>query len=134
MSRTWAFAIESDVATDDFGRSHLNVCVCFPGIDVGHDLLSFHMLAIPLLEETHGGESLYAFCSKVLNALCPTWKERIIGLSTDGGAPNLTGCNVGFATRLANAAGNDRAFYRVWSLAHPLDLIFKASLHAIADA
>jgi hypothetical protein len=53
MSRNWAFSIGSDVATDDFGHSHLNVCVCFPGIDVGDHLLSFHLLAIPLFEESH---------------------------------------------------------------------------------
>ena len=133
MSTTWAFAIGSDVATDDFGHSHLDVRVRFPGIDVGDDLLSFHLLAIPLFEESHSGESLFAFCSKVFDALCPTWKDKIIGSSTDG-APNMTGCNVGFTTRLANAAGNNRAFYRVWCLAHQLDLIIKASLHAIADA
>jgi hypothetical protein len=46
------------------------------------------LLAIPLFEESHSSKSLYAFCSKVLDALCPTWKERIIGLSTDG-APNM---------------------------------------------
>ena len=132
MSSTWAFAIGSDVATDDFGHSHLDVRVRFPGINVEDDLLSFHLLAIPLFEESHSGESLYAFCSKVFDALCPTWKAKIIGSSTDG-APNMTGCNVGFTTRLANAAGTDRAFYRVWCLAHQLDLIIKASLHAIAD-
>jgi hypothetical protein len=96
----------------------------------GH--LSFHLLAIPLFEESHSGESLYAFFAKVFDALCPTWKEKIIGSSTDG-APNMTGCNVGFTTRVATAAGNDRAFYRVWCLAHQLDLIVKASLHSIAD-
>lgn len=46
----------------------------------------------------------------------------------------MTGCNVGFTTRLANSVDNHHAFYRVWCLAHQLDLIVKASLHAIADA
>lgn len=133
MSRSWAFAVGSDVATNDFGHSHLDVRVRFPGIDAADDLLSFHLLAIPLFEEAHSGASLYDFFSKVFDALCPTWREKIIGSSTDG-APNMTGCNVGFTTRLATAAGNDRAFYRVWCLAHQLDLIVKASLHSIADA
>jgi hypothetical protein len=132
MTRAWAFAVGSDVATDDFGHSHLDVRIRFPGVDAADDLLSFHLLAIPLFEESHSGESLYAFFAKVFDALCPTWKEKIIGSSTDG-APNMTGCNVGFTTRLATAAGNDRAFYRVWCLAHQLDLIVKASLHSIAD-
>ena len=53
MSRTWAFAVGSDVATDDFGHSHLDVRVRFPGIDAGDDLLLFHLLPIPLFEESH---------------------------------------------------------------------------------
>jgi hypothetical protein len=132
---SWAFAIGSDVATDDFGHLvYLDVHVRFPGIDAGDNLLlSFHLLALPLFEETHSGQSLYSFFSKVFEALCSTWKERIIGSSTDG-APNMTGCNVGFTTRLAIAAGVDRGFYHVWCLAHQLDLTIKASLHAIADA
>jgi hypothetical protein len=134
MAKTWYFAVASDVSIDDFGHSHLDVRVRFPGVETGDDLLSFHLLAIPLFEESHNGASfLYAFFAKVFDALCPTWTEKIIGSSTDG-APNMTGCNVGFTTRLANIVGNHHTFYQVWCLAHQLDLIVKASLHAIADA
>ena len=116
MLRTWAFAVGSDVATDDFGHYDLDVRVRFPGIDAGDDLLSFHLLAIPLFEESHSGQSLYSFFSKVFEALCPTWKGRIIGSS------------------LAIAAGVDCVVYCVWCLAHQLDLTIKASPHAVANA
>ena len=48
MLRTWAFAVGSDVATDDFGHYDLDVRVRFPGIDAGDDLLSFHLPAMTL--------------------------------------------------------------------------------------
>ena len=48
ISQVWAFSVGSDVSTDDFGSSRLDVRVQFPGIDNGNDLLSFHILAIPL--------------------------------------------------------------------------------------
>ena len=44
----------------------------------------------------------------------------------------MTGCNVGFATQLANVFIGGK-FYRLWGLAHQLDLIIKAGLHAISD-
>lgn len=132
MKKSWAFAVASDVCTDDFGNSHLDVRVRFPGLDTGDDLLSFHLLAIPLFDESHSGASLFEFFAKVFDALCPNWKDKLIGSSTDG-APNMTGCNVGFTTQLANAVNGD-AFYRIWCLAHQLDLIIKAALHAMADS
>jgi hypothetical protein len=55
-------------------------------------------MAIPLFEESHTGESLFKFVSKMLDALCSDWRLRLIGSSTDGAA-NMTGCNVGFTTR-----------------------------------
>jgi hypothetical protein len=132
MKKSWAFAVASDVSTDDFGNSHLDVRVRFPGIQVGDDLLSFHLLAIPLFDESHSGASLFDFFVTVFDALCQDWKDKLIGSSTDG-APNMTGCNVGFTTQLANATNAD-GFYRIWCLAHQLDLIIKAALHALTDA
>lgn len=121
MSKSWAFAVASDVSTNDFGNSYLDVRIRFPGLEVGDDLLLFHLLAIPLFEESHTGESLFNFFVKVFDALCPMWKDKLIGSSTDG-APNMTGYNVGFTSQLATAVSWP-AFYRVWCLAHQLDLI-----------
>ena len=109
IGQAWAFDIGSDVSTDDFGSSHLDVRVRFPGIDNGDDLLSFQLLAITLFDESHSGKSLFNIFAKVLGVLCPQWKHKIIGSLTDG-APDITGCHSGFTTRLSNVAlGN--AFY-----------------------
>jgi hypothetical protein len=71
MSRSWAFAVASEVSTDVFGHSHLDVRVRFPGVEVGDDVLSFHLPAIPLFNEQHTGESLCNMFVKVFDSLCP---------------------------------------------------------------
>lgn len=79
MDRRRALSVAADVSTDDFGRSHVDDCIRMPGGDVIDDLLSLHLLAIPLFEETHGGASLFNVFPTVFGALCPTWKMNIIG-------------------------------------------------------
>jgi hypothetical protein len=91
MSRSWAFTVVSDVSTDAFGLSHLDVRVRFPDVDVGDDVLSFHLLAISLCKEQYTGESLCNLFVKVFDSLCPVWRDKLIGSSTDG-APNMPGC------------------------------------------
>ena len=56
---------------------------------------------------------------------------NIIGSSTDS-APSMTGCNIDFTTHLDNVVIGSK-FYRLWGLAHQLDLITKAGIHAISD-
>ena len=80
MSSTWAFSISSNVATDSFGHSHLDVCVRFPRIDAGDDLLSFHLLAVPLFEESHSGASLFASTAKILMHCVQHGGQRLLAL------------------------------------------------------
>ena len=99
--------------------------------DVADNMLSFHLLAVPLFEAANSGASLFILLSKVFDALFRAWKVKIIGLSTDG-APSMTGGNFGFMTQLANVVVGGK-LYRVWGLAHQLDLTIMAGLHMIAD-
>jgi hypothetical protein len=57
---------------------------------------------------------------KVLDVICPGWRDSLIGVATDG-ARNMTGRHVGLLTFLDNAIGPN--FIRVWCGAHQLDLI-----------
>ena len=84
-----------------------------------------------MFDELRSVQSIFNLVAKVLDVLCPQWKHKIIRSSTDG-APNMTGCHSGFTTRLANGALG-QVFYRVWCLAHQLNIIIKDSLKAIAD-
>ena len=102
-----------------------------PGRDVADDLLLFHILAVRLSEAAHSSDSVFMLLSKVFDALCTAWKVKIIISSTDG-APSIKGCNVGFVTQLANVVIGSK-FYRVWGLAHQLNLVIKGRLQAISD-
>lgn len=119
------------MSKEDFGSSHLDVCIRMVGGDITDDLLPFHHLAILLIEEAHSGTSLFKEFFKVFGALILTWEMKIIASCTDGAA-NMTECNVSFSTQLANATGNGN-FYPVWGLARQLGPIVKPGLHGIAD-
>jgi hypothetical protein len=132
MHATWAFAIAADVSTDNSGSSHLDTRIRLAPVSVNcHDILSFHLLEIPLFQESHSGESLFDHMSKFLYAMCSNWCGKLIG-STSDGAPNMTGCVQEFSTRLQRAVSSS-VFYRVWCLAHQLDPIVKAGSPGIAD-
>ena len=47
MSHSWAFLVATDVSTDGFGSSHLDLRIRIPGRDVANDLLSFHLMEAP---------------------------------------------------------------------------------------
>ena len=63
---------------------------------------------------------MFAVTGKILDVLCPNWKEKIIGVTTDG-ASNMTGCHVGVVTQIARLS--NKGFFRIWCAAHQLDLI-----------
>ncbi len=71
------------------GNSHLDAGVQFHSVGSGEPLLSFHFMIIPLINESHSGESLFNHVAKVLDPICPDWRFRLIGSSTDG-AGNMT--------------------------------------------
>lgn len=93
----WAFSIAADASTDQLGNSHLDIRLRLTTFEIGGDMLSFHLLAIPLFNESHSGRSLFNHVIKLLAALCPDWTARCIRSSTDG-APNMTGCESGFSS------------------------------------
>ena len=63
MLHSWVLSVATDVSTDGFGSSHLDVHILMPGCDVADDLLSFHLLAVPLFEAAHIGASLFILFS-----------------------------------------------------------------------
>ena len=112
MECSWAFAVVADVSLDNFGGSYLDTRIrMVPVSRECEEILSFHFMAILLFDESHSGESLFDFMVKLLDPLCPNWREKLIGSTTDG-APNMTGCVQGFTTRLQDAV-TSKVFYRV---------------------
>lgn len=90
----------SDESKEYFDGSHLNLRVSIPGCDVS-DLLAVYLLAIPLFNTAQSGASIFCLLSKDLKTMCMAWRVKVIGSPTDG-APNMTGCNVGFTMQLVN--------------------------------
>jgi hypothetical protein len=132
MRKCWAFAIAADESSDAGLDSHLDVRIQFPPI-AGVEHSSFHLLAIPMFDRSHTGKD-YADCViKVLDALYSEWRTKLIGVSTDG-AGNMTGHNIGFSALLRNESKCKDAFYRVWCIAHQLDLVVKESINRLDDS
>jgi len=127
LKASWAFAIGADVSTDSYGNSYLATRIRLaPTTNHTEELQSFHFLAIPLFDESHTGENLFETIAKLLSAVCESWPEKIIGSTTDGAA-NMTGSVKGFSTRL-QAASSSPSFYRIWCLAHQLNLVVEQAV------
>ncbi len=101
MKAHWAFSIGADEANEQGQDSHLDVRIRFPpvvGFEGGPAIKhEFHLLAIPLLDLTSSGRVYADLLIKVLSALCPDWRMKLLGSSTDG-AGNMTGHSSGFST------------------------------------
>jgi hypothetical protein len=59
---------------------------------------------------------------KLFDAICPLWKHKLIGCSTDGAA-NMTGRLSGVVTRIQNVVKPN--FIRVWCLVHQIDIVMQ---------
>ena len=60
------------------------------------------------------------FAADFFNALSDNWKEKLIGISSDG-ASNMSGRFSGVVTRLHQVSV--QGCYRVWCAAHQMDLV-----------
>ncbi len=115
LSDCWAFSLALDGATHQ-STSYLDIRVHFWA---GDNIHNFHLLALPM-NERHMRQSMFDMIVKVLDVICPGWRDSLIGVATDG-TRNMTGRHVGLLTFLDNATGPN--FIRVWCGAHQLDLI-----------
>jgi hypothetical protein len=117
LSNVWAFAIALDCSTHQ-ATSYLDVrCRFF----FNGDMQNFHLLAIPLFER-HTGENMFKTLAVFMDALCPSWKQRVISVSTDGDR-SMTGHISGMSTRIEQVA--TPGFIRIWCGLHQLDLVMQ---------
>ena len=123
MRNSWAFSIGADESNNGGADSHLDVRIQFPAIR-GTEQNDFHLMAIPMHDRSHTGEEYASAVKRVLNVLCPEWRVKLIGTSTDG-AGNMAGHVGGYSTRLMSESDFPDIFFRVWCLAHQLDLVIK---------
>jgi hypothetical protein len=114
----WTFSIALDSATHQ-STSYLDVRL---RLFIASSVQNFHLFALPLLDR-HTGAVMFDMITKALDILCPDWKAKLMGCSSDG-ARNMTGRFQGVVTRIARIV--DSSLIRIWCGAHQLDLVIQA--------
>jgi hypothetical protein len=116
-----AFFIAVDTSTVECtGYLDFRVHVC-----VMYEIENLHVRAIPQ-RDRHTGEIIFNEMADVLDKLCENWREKVIGVTTDGDR-SMT-CQVkGVASRIERETP-DGMMCRVWCCLQQLDLIMQRSL------
>jgi hypothetical protein len=60
------------------------------------------LIACPILE-SHTGDKMFDLTTKILDLLCPNWKDKVVGVTTYG-ASKMTGCHAGMVTQIQQVA------------------------------
>lgn len=69
MSTSLAFAVASDILTNDFGNSLSDVHARFFSITINDLLLSFYLSRIPLFRKSYSRKPLFALFRTVMKAI-----------------------------------------------------------------
>ncbi|KAH6577118.1 hypothetical protein BASA50_010582 [Batrachochytrium salamandrivorans] len=117
LEAVWAFSIALDCSTHQ-STSYLDVRCRF----CLHEIIyNFHLMAISLFER-HTGENMFATLVKFMNALIPSWRNRLVEVSTDGDR-SMTGRIRGLSTRIESEASP--GIIRIWCGLHQMDLVMQ---------
>jgi hypothetical protein len=84
-------------------------------------LENLHLITLPFAGR-HTGLVTFEMFEKLVDVVCPLWKDRLIGCSTDGVA-NMIECLSRVVTRIQNVVKPN--FMRVWCLLHQIDIIMQ---------
>ena len=74
---------------------------------------------------------MFHVINKVLDNLDIKWKQKVIGITTDG-EPNMVGVYSGLVSRIQNQV-DKCGFYRVWCPLQKLDIIIFKSVNKLFD-
>ncbi|RHZ28071.1 hypothetical protein DYB37_002647 [Aphanomyces astaci] len=116
-SKVWAFSLAGDGSIHR-GQSFfdLRLRLYWHG-----RLLNLHLVALPMFDR-HTAENMFNMIVKLLDALFPKWRAKLIGVSSDG-ENTMTGRHRGLVTMLVAAA--EYNIMRVWCAPHQIDIIAK---------
>jgi hypothetical protein len=120
LDKTWAFSIAVD-AGHTAGTSYFDVRIRFCRDITVHNL---HFLALPV-RDRKTAQNLFDLVSAALDAVIPGWRQKLIGISTDGDN-TMTGRLNGLVTLFQRAVDGDDLF-RIWCALHQLDLVVQAA-------
>ena len=127
LKESWAFAVAFDGSTDLHGVSYIDVRIRYCN---GSAIDNLHLIAVPF-QGSHTGSAMFEMLVKLFDAVCPEWRSKLIGCSTDGAA-NMTGHLSGVVTRIQQAI-KGQGFVRVWCLLHQIDIVLQKSFKSLSD-
>ena len=122
---TWAFSLANDSSTH-YGKSYFDNRIRFYRDGT---LYNLHLLAIPMFER-HTADNIVDLVTRLLDQLCPSWRTKLIGLSSDG-EPKMTGEHNGVVTQIQQQV--DHKVYRTWCALHQLDLTMQHGYAKLID-
>lgn len=125
LNSLWAFSIVLDGVTKN-DLSYLDVGLRF---SIKQTIHSFHLVAIPM-RESHTGDFIFGLLSDFLNVLCPKWKTKLIGISSDGSC-NKSGKVSSIVSHLHKAS--DPGCFRVSCGAHQIDSLIQKAFKQLCD-
>jgi hypothetical protein len=114
----WAFSVVFEASTDLQQTSWVDVRIRYYQNSA---MENHHLITLPFISQ-HIGLATFEMFEKLFDAVCPLWKNKLIGCSTDG-ATNMTGCLSRVVTRIQNVVKPN--FMRVWCLLHQIDIIMQ---------
>jgi hypothetical protein len=92
-------------------------------------LLNLHLAAVPMFDQ-HTAINIFNLTTKFLDAVCPSWRKKLIGIASDG-ANVMTGRIGGVVTRLEKES--IFPVHRTWCMLHQIDLVAKHCLNSLFD-
>ncbi len=114
----WAFSVAFDASTDLQQTSWVDVHIRYYQ---NSTLENLHLITLPFAGR-HTGLATFEMFEKLFDVVCPLWKDKLIGCSTDGAA-NMTERLSGVVTQIQNVVKPN--FMRVWCLLHQIDVIMQ---------
>ena len=121
LTRTWCYSVAFDGSTYQH-KSYLDIRI---RVYCNGDIQNIHVIALPMFDR-HTGEYMYKLFDKLFSILDPSWKTKLIGVTTDGAA-NMTGRHRGVVTKIQNSA-LPIGFYHIWCAMHQLDIVVQNSV------
>lgn len=117
--KQWAFSFAGDGST----KNGVSLFVIRIGVIIGVNLKNIHLLLVPFYQR-HTAANINALLFAIFDALRVTWRDTLLGVSTDG-ENTITGRHGGLATLLEAEAAN--LLLRIWCPPHQIDLVVKGA-------
>lgn len=122
---SWAFSLcleRTEYLNTFCINSSIRLCI-------SDDIQTFHLMAFPA-PDRYNLDALYKSISLVLEVLCPIWRDKLVGICSDGSDLAHSASHVIVDRFRAESSGS---LIRTWSAAHQLDLVIRSVYRSVLD-